>query len=1021
VFDGTINGSEPCLRSSQQALSTNPGWVRKKTIFDTYVTGGQYRWVWDGGGGIAVMNGNVDWFDNMAMIFMVDQANQPYLTANLYGVNNIDLVDPGLFTNENIKDGGNYDNIQNSPQEIGSMALPWAMVRRFMPTGSGAGHQQDFLDKEANDLSDPTPCTPNPPQQTALDSGTVATGTNDTTHITLASSASSTTNFYVNNIVEMRVDGSVAPPVGTLYTVSPVSSFGHVTAYNGSTKVATVGSWSAGTPVAGVSTYRVWPTATLSGTTLTGYNTTWNTAGVGQVVARDYVLAFEPDVNIWSGSSSISAWGMMVGSVASDTSMTVVTSSQTQSSSTTPQIVRFVHHWTHGMCGIKPMGKHFDGAWTAQPVTYGANGGEATNGYALGYAINSSNNTAYWAYVNIHGWLQLCQDDSRACDAATSIQAISADHDLAAAMAYMTGMTTGGMNYGAGRTWTNVQAIAWDLAHNVIGFPDLGTTDAGGWIDSSTRFKLYNIHPDSAYIPGAAGHFPVPNFFGGNNDLPTNTYSADSGNSFSGYIWTDAGLMFNPGTTISAAFKGAFVSRIGMNSTSAVGQPKAIKEDVRIPLGDWTLLPHQWLFQSTSQVKAASVFGWPFVPTVRSDAFISFAGPLSGTPCATQVFYRNATWIGDHDIWSPNNLQVYKCSYLKGNDTLPIGNEGNGSALQTDSTIQFEGSTSNYTGNGTVVLDTGVVPIAYIDRWASAGNGAAGSNDYVYARGNTTGSYTLATGSMNWLLEDVAHFKLSGNPEVLAVFTDANTTLPVQIAKHHHFTQNGETEGPQLAQSEGTTTCPGAGGCASINSTHFTDGVLEQEDGVTAHGDPPRIYNLVSKWIFPGSATIARDTGYTGNNGHTERFSVYGGGSVGGTATSLESWEVMGIGTGATLNLTELLHGDSAWTGWNTSNAAMLKARNNTTHSTLSSVNVTLADPGQVLIAGLTPGNYTLTVGGFNCGSITVAAGDNTAYCKTTGTITTGAVSLSSGGSPAGGSSLTGKGVGLGQGVIKPN
>ncbi len=94
-----------------------------------------------------------------------------------------------------------------------------------------------------------------------------------------------------------------------------------------------------------------------------------------------------------------------------------------------------------------------------------------------------------------------------------------------------------------------------------------------------------------------------------------------------------------------------------------------------------------------------------------------------------------------------------------------------------------------------------------------------------------------------------------------------------------------------------------------------------------------------------------------------------------------------------TLNVTELEQ-DANWSGVNLPNAAVLFARGGVTHATLTAPTVTLANPSLVILHGLTAGTYTMTVGGFNCGSITVVDANNVGACRVTSAVTAGAVVL---------------------------
>jgi hypothetical protein len=104
------------------------------------------------------------------------------------------------------------------------------------------------------------------------------------------------------------------------------------------------------------------------------------------------------------------------------------------------------------------------------------------------------------------------------------------------------------------------------------------------------------------------------------------------------------------------------------------------------------------------------------------------------------------------------------------------------------------------------------------------------------------------------------------------------------------------------------------------------------------------------------------------------------------------------------------LNPDSNWTGVKAvganSTGVALFARGGVTHSSMSSFTLSASGPVQLALVGLTPGNYTLSVGGAQVFSGAVGAGDTTLYAETTGG---GVVSLTAGGSPASTTSRSGK------------
>jgi len=125
----------------------------------------------------------------------------------------------------------------------------------------------------------------------------------------------------------------------------------------------------------------------------------------------------------------------------------------------------------------------------------------------------------------------------------------------------------------------------------------------------------------------------------------------------------------------------------------------------------------------------------------------------------------------------------------------------------------------------------------------------------------------------------------------------------------------------------------------------------------------PRVYNLISKFFSPTAVTLNCD-GSTGPFNAAERVSIYGGSSVAGSTTTLESIAVHKIAAQPDTTLTATaLNPNSSWTGVQTTDKVVLFARGGTT-STSTSFTTTHSGTAQYLIAGLTAGTYDVTKDG---------------------------------------------------------
>ena len=172
---------------------------------------------------------------------------------------------------------------------------------------------------------------------------------------------------------------------------------------------------------------------------------------------------------------------------------------------------------------------------------------------------------------------------------------------------------------------------------------------------------------------------------------------------------------------------------------------------------------------------------------------------------------------------------------------------------------------------------------ASIVRWAAANSGSwsapyAGdaASRYVYAMADLSGSYKTA---YNRVQRHFVDFKKPGTEEIVMQFDDIDVSnAPTQVETHIHYAQNGESSADcagSLCYKEGNTTCPGAGGCAALDSTRV---IQSLEDGGTTGYDPSRNYGLVSQFFSPGAISVRDDgSAYPGGNGHTHRVSICGG------------------------------------------------------------------------------------------------------------------------------------------------
>lgn len=961
--NGTIQGTENCVRISQMAVSTNPWWVG--ILFYTTAfppSSNVYKSVYRGG--TQQGTGVVSFLSIYSISFFVDQLRQDLLSAAIDTITHIETLNGTNFiANEEAKDGGNIALGQDpNPPWLQGLANSYSLgIRRYMTSVE----RQTFMAKMGNDIYDATPCskTNNVQVPIAVVSGT-ATGGSSTT-ITLDSGASGTDSFYVNNVAQFLHTGTKA--------------YGLITGYVGATKVATVVGWNTGSPVSG-DTYDIWETHSRVGTALTGYNTHWNSAGPDQLHAGDYLIGLTP----WFEAMYPGQIGSYVTAVNSDTSLTVINGDSVTSTST-PSMTYISHPWGTGDCGYPWVQNHWQASVGVQPVQYPPQAGEV-NRNPDGTAGIGGNNGYSLAGNYMSWWMAAADDDSRAAANIARYSNIPVDNYITYSLGISTGITQSGTNYGLSVTSIGLARMLWMLSKQVVGYPSLDT--AGPSIQGVQSMKMYTLHPDSPfYMTG--GHVKFFSLFGSN----TSNYFPNTLNTAA--IANDHGIAFNPLVTNSKYTKYFLDNVLGLNNYSSAGSGDVVEMSIKLhpasPSLNYNVLPTQYLFRDTSYATAVSSFGYPFPSTWHMDAFVSRTGWNSASD--THLWFRASPFIGDHDVRQPGDLQLYKAGWLLANDIVVSG-DGPNESIQPATThepiLELTGANTLKPGYGTIGVSGAA--LANITKWSGSNPYGDSSSRYACALSTVAGAYTT---TLTRAEKTVCDLKATGMIQTLVTFMDVASPSPIQIRDQWFYTQSGQTTAavPEVIYNEGDTSCPGLGGCGAVNTNRE---VLEQEDGLSSNGDPLRQYNLNSHFFSPGTIALNWDgTGYPNSAGNAYRLSIYGGSSVGGTATSLESVASHCILTQpATTCASTGLNPDSSWTGVNTPDTVALFARGGSTHTSMTAVSVTLANPGRVIISGLTAGSYTLTVGAFNCGTLVVAAGDNTAYCETSGSITGGVLSL---------------------------
>jgi len=871
-----------------------------------------------------------------------------------------------------------------------------------------ASEKSIFLNKLYNNIDDTTvaACSTSGPDAfghwDTLASGTAGSTQNDATHITLSGSDTTAAG-------EVIMLGSTAPFVAHIY--------GTVTGYNSGTKVATVNSWSGNggsTPPTTGTQYTIYSGGIIGSaadgavTTITGAGTTFTTSlHVGDGIFLS---------NNWPGYASLASAPMSyVTAITDDTHISVINAvmSGVGASTTLYQQVWYLPKWKTGDCGRNWAAEHAQGYPGAEPVIYPADGGA----YYLGVVgIESGGNTS-WIYSlgNVVMGLVAAPDDSRAIrDLAIQHSALF-DYMMRHYMDYSTGFEHSGASYSKDSIFSNSSYFTWMVTHSIPSYPSMDVT--GPWLMGMSLENIFTTLPDSG-----DGNPWIMNWgfnaglltFGGVDDTLMNAMALDPS------------FMFAPQSNNAKYMRNYLenlpsFSRWGANGmTDYSAGLNFLHNDPRIPSSDYKAQPHQYVFNASSAPACAALTGWPCPATFRGDAMVSRTGFSS--PTDTVMLWTAKTFWNDYD--GPQNaVKLYKVGYLLSDDAATV--------------------TTAWTSDQSVLGDTpniGTAPIKFVPGGGDSGNvyggqpgstpmtrwasGNHGSWNQQYGDQNSNYSYTCddVSGNYNWtaigttpvaLLRCVAHFKKAGKDEFVLQMDDYSVTAPIPMSYHLHYVQNGTTHGTPTRTS-GITTCPGAGGCASLNANRLIQSV---EDGTSWGTAPAQNFGLMSHFDSPGTITLADDCvghasgqcapgdTYSGGNGYSHRITIAGGSSVGASVTSftaLAEHKIMQNLTDTTLTTTAL-NPDANWTGVQacgaTSCAVFMGSLGGTTHIAMTGFTTTHSGTAQYLFGGLTPGTYSVTINNTPvAGSpFTVSANDNSIEFENTA----GTVSITGIGIPA--------------------
>jgi hypothetical protein len=597
------------------------------------------------------------------------------------------------------------------------------------------------------------------------------------------------------------------------------------------------------------------------------------------------------------------------------------------------------------------------------------------------------------------------QDDSRAIRDLAIQHSYLFDYALSHYMDYMTGFAHSGASYSIDSIQANTSYFTWIMTHSIPNYPSMDVT--GPWLMGMSLKNIFTTRPDTGdgnpWIIGWGSNDALLSF-SGHNDTLLNGMSLDPS------------FMFAPQSNNAKYMRNYLehlpgYSRWGFEGMTDFSAPmNFLHNDPRVPSSDYKVQPHQYAFNTSSAAACATLTGGTCPATFRGDAMVSRTGFSS--PTDTQLYFGAKTFWNDYD-GPESTVKLYKVGDLLNDDWHTPGSTMTGwdPSLLGD-TPAIGPSPTRFVGGGiTAGVYGGQAGITPIVRWASANHGSwpaqygDQNSNYAYTCADISGNYNQATIgiTISYMLRCVAHFKKIGNDEFILQLDDyASTATPMSY--HLHYIQNGQIH-TTPTRTSGTTTCPGTGGCAALNTNRTIQSV---EDGTSWGTAPAQNYGLMSHFDSPGTITLVDDCighasgqcapgdTYTGGSGYSHRITVAGGASVGASVpgfTSLVEHKVMQNLTDTTLTTTAL-NPDSNWTGAQVCGAAscavFIGSLGGTTHFTMTGFTTTHSGTAQYLFGGLTPGTYSVTVNStpVTGSPFTVSANDNSIeFENTAGTV----------------------------------
>ncbi len=611
--------------------------------------------------------------------------------------------------------------------------------------------------------------------------------------------------------------------------------------------------------------------------------------------------------------------------------------------------------WTAGNCGIIWFVKHHNGA---PPITPGQAATYSTD-YPTGNTFVSNDEnltlTALVGYIAVG--LALADDDPRAVTLLQEAYNYYYTNMYPYALSALTGFTSSGNAYSNERTHWMHGLIAEMIQKSVVGGPML----QGTYLKRQLPYEYYLSLPDSA-TEAISFQQPGPSLW--NNAFyqrPTfiSIYlnSTDPQAAFANYYIRTARGQYTSGGYDVAYNKASYTPFSYVFMDPAFSQTNI------------NTAPSQYLFNDTDYSTCMSL-GLTCYP---NNAY-AFAVSRSGWSSTDDLALLTAGYTdgGDHSSngdWG--DFRIYRNgAYLLGDDS---SSHSEGASPENMLMIEL--------GNGSNWISPSVAPFkanAPIVRWSSTDPTGDSASRYMYVMTDLTNTYNNAVVKPTRVQRHVAHFKKPGAQDYFVVYDDVASPATT-ICGLWQFGLNG------LAPSTAISYTPGTG---PVSNTQTSS-------------------KLNTAWIFPGGGTSGAVTNdgsngtYTGSNGFTYRVrscASTDGNTRNAGATAFEELvvhEPVNGNSGSMPSLTQLpaTNFRVVQIADATTPKVAAFAQGGNSYSSVSFTS-THSGTGQYLVAGLSPGTYSVQLNGSTLlANQTVATGDNTIYFESS----SGNISVSQG------------------------